>query len=194
MSKYNRKSATYEEVAEAISKHKTMGGSAISLGIDRRTFYKIASEYGLYHGDARGGKKFDLLDILAGKHPQYPTSKLSKRLVKEGYKKYECQSCGISDWNGKPISLELNHIDGNSGNHALENLELICPNCHSQTDTYRSKKLKITNLEGRAHGAQADLKSVPLGPTLGEGSIPLPSATRRGRSYAHVGELVDPPA
>lgn len=83
---------------------------------------------------------FDLQDILDGKHPQYPTSKLSKRLVKAGIKEYRCERCLISEWNSEPISLELNHIDGNNGNHALVNLELLCPNCHSQTPTYRNKK------------------------------------------------------
>ncbi len=145
MSKNNRKNVSRVEIENAIRTHKTMGGAAISLGLDRRTFKKIAEEYGLYDGGVgrRGGGRFDLIDILEGKHPQYPTSKLSKRLVKEGYKKYKCEQCGIFEWNGKAISLELNHIDGNSGNHKLSNLELICPNCHSQTDTYRSKKLKI---------------------------------------------------
>lgn len=145
MTRNNRKIVSKIDIENAVRTHKTMGGAAISLGLDRRTFKKIAEEYGLYDGGIgkRGGGRFELEDILNGKHPQYPTSKLSKRLVKEGYKRYECEHCNISNWNGKPISLELNHIDGNSGNHLLSNLELICPNCHSQTDTYRSKKLKI---------------------------------------------------
>lgn len=141
MSKHNRKTFSKHEIDNAIALHRTMRGAALSLNIDSRTFARIAKEYGVYDGTGKGGKKFDLNDILAGKHPQYPTSKLSKRLVSSGLKKYECESCGISEWNGKPIALELNHIDGNSGNHVLKNLELICPNCHSQTETYRSKKI-----------------------------------------------------
>jgi len=133
-------------IEEAIEKNLTMGGAAKFLGLDRRTFRRIAEEYQLY--DPKRGSynqysgRFETKDILDGKYPQYPTSKLSKRLVKEGYKKYQCEECGIKDWNGKPISLELNHKDGNNGNHQLKNLELLCPNCHSQTPTYRSKKLK----------------------------------------------------
>ena len=148
MSSHNKKLVSKDRVVNAITASRTMGAAALLLGLDRRTFKKLAEEYGVYDGGVgmRGGGRFELEDILAGKHPQYPTSKLSKRLVKEGYKVYECEHCKISVWNGKPISLELNHIDGNSGNHALENLELICPNCHSQTDTYRSKKLKKDRL------------------------------------------------
>jgi predicted nucleic acid-binding Zn ribbon protein len=51
-----------------------------------------------------------------------------------------CSECGIGDlWNGKPITLQLDHMDGNSDNNNLNNLRLLCPNCHSQTETYGSK-------------------------------------------------------
>ena len=147
MSRHNRKLFSKEEIQNAITIGKTMGGAAKALNIDWRTFKRIASEFDLYDGEInRGGIKFELKDILDGKHPQYPTSKLSKRLVKDGLKEYQCESCGISNWNGKLISLELNHKDGNNGNHSLDNLELLCPNCHSQTDTYRSKNLVAKKL------------------------------------------------
>lgn len=51
----------------------------------------------------------------------------------------KCSICGITDWNNKPITLELEHIDGNSENNSPKNLCLICPNCHSQTLTYKNK-------------------------------------------------------
>jgi len=138
---------TRQQIEEAIANSDTMGGAAKYLKISERTFKKEALKYDLYKPVGQKKTKFDIKDILAGKHPQYPTSHLSKRLVKEGYKLYKCESCGIEDYNGKAISLELNHIDGNNGNHALNNLELLCPNCHSQTDTYRSKKLKLRRVD-----------------------------------------------
>ena len=51
----------------------------------------------------------------------------------------QCQKCGITEWNNKPIVMELEHIDGNSDNNSLENLTLLCPNCHSQTPTYKNR-------------------------------------------------------
>lgn len=51
----------------------------------------------------------------------------------------KCAVCGIEDWNGKPIILEVEHRDGNSEDSSRENVCLICPNCHSQTDTYKGK-------------------------------------------------------
>ncbi|MGB2240169.1 MAG: HNH endonuclease [Pseudomonadales bacterium] len=50
---------------------------------------------------------------------------------------YNCSSCGIGDeWNGKPITLQLDHINGVNNDHRLDNLRMLCPNCHSQTDTW----------------------------------------------------------
>ena len=82
---------------------------------------------------------YDLHDILNGKHPNYKSSSLLKRLVKEGLKEYKCEICGIKEWNNKEISLILHHIDGNHSNNHLENLQILCPNCHSQTDNYAGK-------------------------------------------------------
>jgi predicted nucleic acid-binding Zn ribbon protein len=69
------------------------------------------------------------------------TGKFSKGPIKRylAEKQEGCWECGITEWNGKPIVLELEHIDGNSLNNQEENLSLLCPNCHSQTDTYKGK-------------------------------------------------------
>lgn len=147
MSKFNAKTFTKEEIEFAIAEGKTMGGAAKVLNVDWRTFKKEADKHGLYEKQNSGGKKFSLIDILNGLHPQYPTSKIIPRLVKEGYKSYRCECCGLSEWNNKRIGLELNHIDGNNANHKLENLEILCPNCHSQTDTFKSRNIKKKKLE-----------------------------------------------
>lgn len=53
----------------------------------------------------------------------------------------KCWSCGITEWNNQKIVFELEHIDGNSENNNLENLSILCPNCHSQTPTYKAKNI-----------------------------------------------------
>ena len=62
---------------------------------------------------------------------------LKKYLLREHGEK--CWSCGITEWNNKPIVFELEHIDGNSENNSITNLSILCPNCHSQTPTYKNR-------------------------------------------------------
>lgn len=70
---------------------------------------------------------------------------LRKRLLHE--RNHTCEQCGIgNEYNGKPLSLELDHIDGNSNNNKIENLRILCPNCHSQTPTHRAKNIKYKRL------------------------------------------------
>jgi 5-methylcytosine-specific restriction endonuclease McrA len=52
----------------------------------------------------------------------------------------QCGECGIAEWNGKPIVLELHHINGDNSINTRNNLVFLCPNCHSQTDSWRIKK------------------------------------------------------
>lgn len=54
-----------------------------------------------------------------------------------------CKECGISEWRGQPLSLELNHIDGNNQNYVRENLEALCPNCHSITPNWRGRNKNV---------------------------------------------------
>jgi DNA-binding CsgD family transcriptional regulator len=61
---------------------------------------------------------------------------LKGRLLNEGLKENRCEICGISEWQGKPLNMQLHHKNGDGHDNRLENLELLCANCHSQTDTY----------------------------------------------------------
>lgn len=139
-----------EYFIEVCQSAKSMSKAAAVLKLHFNTFKKKAIELGVYLPNQSGkglskrhnGSKIPLNEILEGKHPQYQTNKLRIRLIKEGLKMHQCECCGIEDWMNKPISLELDHIDGNRTNHILENLRILCPNCHSQTSTYRAKNIE----------------------------------------------------
>ena len=68
------------------------------------------------------------------------TSKLRRKLIEDGIKEKKCEMCGNSEWMGIPITLELHHKDGNRYNNNIENLQILCPNCHSLTPNHSKKK------------------------------------------------------
>lgn len=88
-----------------------------------------------------GSKKTSLKEILIENSSYKNTSRLKERLINEKYLEYKCDCCGnIGEWQGKPLILQLDHKNGNHQDNRLENLRLLCPNCHTQTETYGSKR------------------------------------------------------
>lgn len=141
-----------EEFIKVCQESETMAIAARKLNMHFNTFKRYAIKFGCYitnqaHKGLKTGPREDRIateDILAGKYPDYQTYKLKQRLIREGYLEDKCQRCG---WDGKVegaefTPCELHHKDGNSHNHLLENLTLICPNCHSLTVNYRARNKK----------------------------------------------------
>lgn len=136
-----------EKLKQTCESSGSMALAAIKLGLHQNTLRRHAIKAGCYHPNKSGKgltkeqePKIPLEEILKGMHPYYQTNKLRKRLIKAGIKKKQCETCGnIGQWMGKPLTIELDHIDGDRSNHRIENLRMLCPNCHSQTDTFRSK-------------------------------------------------------
>jgi 5-methylcytosine-specific restriction endonuclease McrA len=78
-------------------------------------------------------------DILK-ENSSYDRSKLKSRLIKLGFLDNKCSKCGIrNEWNGSPLTLQIDHINGKYNDNRIENLRLLCPNCHSQTETFVGK-------------------------------------------------------
>lgn len=107
------------------------------MGIDTSHFTGQGHLKGRNHNWAKKTATKDILveNYLGG----VPTHKLKLRLVKEGVIERKCYKCGISEWRGQQLSLELEHKNGNRHDNRIENLSLLCPNCHSLTPTYRGR-------------------------------------------------------
>lgn len=84
----------------------------------------------------------DIDDIISNKVSYTHTHNLKNKLLKQGLLINKCSVCGIDSWMNKSISLQLDHINGIKLDNSLENLRLLCPNCHSQTTNYSGKKNK----------------------------------------------------
>jgi len=140
------KKINQEEFVKVCESSLSMSQASAKLKLHFNTFKKYALMFGCYKTNQSGKglnkkvePKIKLEKIILGEHPEFQTYKLKNRLLKENIMKNVCNSCGIKDWMGIPLNMELDHIDGNRSNHRLENLRMLCPNCHAQTDTYRSK-------------------------------------------------------
>jgi len=73
----------------------------------------------------------------------FQSNHLRKRLIAENILVARCCVCMLTDWLEQPIPLELDHLDGDRENNSLDNLRLICPNCHAMTPTYRGKNVAL---------------------------------------------------
>lgn len=82
-------------------------------------------------------------ELLFTEKSKHTRAVIRKRIISEKLLPYKCSICGISDWNGKRLSLELDHVNGINYDNRLENLRFLCPNCHSLTGTYGSKNSLI---------------------------------------------------
>ena len=85
--------------------------------------------------------------ILVANSSYRNNARLKMRLVRAGILKNECQECGVSQWRGHPLSLVLHHINGVNTDYRRENLALLCPNCHSLTDTFAGRNLRKRSLD-----------------------------------------------
>lgn len=152
---------TREEYEHAAKSSHSIAGMCRSLGIktsggNYRVIHNAIRKYALdiSHFTGQGwniGLEFKpceekpLNEILTS-NSTFQSFKLKKRLLKEGIKRSICEKCGLEQWLGATIPLELHHINGDNQDNRLENLQLLCPNCHALTDSYRGKNKKHKTL------------------------------------------------
>ena len=141
-----------EKLAEIVKNSKTIAEVMRKLGYtaNRGNSYKPFKQYlkennidfSHFLGRANGlakNDKFTLEEILVKDSKYTNMSRLKARILKSDIIEYKCVICGINEWLGKKLILQLDHINGDNRDNRLENLRFLCPNCHSQTETFCRK-------------------------------------------------------
>lgn len=146
---------TKEQLQQAVAESKTITnvlkllGYPINQGVYHRKIKASCLEFAIdtshftRKGGGSGGIGRPLNEILIENSPYPWTATLKARLIKHGLLEYKCVHCNnTGEWLGQTLSLQLDHINGINTDNRLENLRLLCPNCHSQTDTFGGRKLR----------------------------------------------------
>lgn len=110
------------------------------FGMARQTWYKAILAKRITTKDNR----IPLEELLVQDRPVNRRN-LKKRLIEVRLLKPECYICGIKTWLDKLLSLQLDHINGKKNDQRIENLRLLCPNCHSQTETFAGRNSRKKN-------------------------------------------------
>ena len=131
-----------DSIAEVLRKYdnKLTGGNYVYIKKYIKLFNINCSHFTgqLWSKGKKLGYKHPIEDYF-NNNRRFTSHKLKLRLIDEGYMEHKCNCCGLSNWNNKPIPLELHHIDGIHVNNNQNNLMLLCTNCHTQTDNYGNK-------------------------------------------------------
>jgi len=146
---------TKEEIQEAVKESRSYAQALAKMGLkpkggNYRILQRKLKEFGIdvshftgqghLKGKSHNWSKKIPLDEILKEGTIYQSFKLKNRLLKEKFLENKCSECGLDDeWRGKKINHHLDHINGINTDNRLENLRLLCPNCHSQTDTYTGK-------------------------------------------------------
>ena len=132
-----------EAANSSLSAHEAMK----KLGCRFTTYRAHAKRLGVWFTNQSGKglvkpKKNRLTskDVFSGRPMQTGTVKVI--LLRENIITNECEVCGISEWQGKEVVCHLDHINGVCHDHSIDNLRILCPNCHSQTETYAGKNCR----------------------------------------------------
>ena len=143
----------------AVAQNTTIAGIIRAMGWGKpngtlyRRFRRLVAERGLdishmtgqswSGGQALPTRRRPLTDYFVKQGPFITSSRLRRRLIAEGLKSCCCEECGLEEWLGRPIPLELDHINGDPSDNRLENLRILCANCHALTPTWSHRNVQL---------------------------------------------------
>ena len=134
-----------EDILQWIEENQSKAFMAKELHCKQETLNNYLKKMGIEYSGNQSGKGFTKvkkrwsLEEYLQNSSDIQTFKVKTRILEEGIKEHKCECCGLTEWMGKPIPLEIHHKDGDRSHNELSNFELLCPNCHAFTDSYRGK-------------------------------------------------------
>ena len=178
LSKIVKESCSYSQIAEKIGYSK-QGGSNILAVKEMINYY----DFDISHlkGQSSSKNTFDYSRFRKGNVIKI-VSALPALVNLRGHK---CECCENSEWNNCPIPLEVHHKDGDKLNNELDNLELLCPNCHAQTENWRGKN----SFKKKEISEEQFVKALKSKPNIRQALLSL-GLTAKGGNYSRARELI----
>jgi len=183
-----KNSRTYSDVLRALGK-SVIGGNSFTNLQKKLNELKIDYSHFVGRGHSKGkkyeNKKVPINDYLSNKR-KINSYCLKRRLIKDGIKIHKCEDCENYEWKDSLIPLELHHKDGDKFNNNLDNLILLCPNCHAFTVNYRAKnRKKITIKYKRRISEEEIIKAIQESPNTAQALKKL-GLNIYGQNYARI--------
>lgn len=154
-----KKSSTISEVLFKLG--YTVKGNSWGYSQVKRRMDDLNLDYSIFKGKSAVIKTGRLNNVrkedILKENCKHQRTVLRRYVIKNNLIPYKCAICGCTEWQGKTLSLELDHINGINNDNRLENLRFLCPNCHSQTSTYGSRNKQLNSSE---YDIQDDLRKM----------------------------------
>lgn len=166
------------EVAKKLGYEKDGGGTRTTL----KTMYEeLNLDTSHFKGQGWNAGNYDYSLFAKGEVKKSGRTMAAPLIALRGQK---CECCGITEWLGNPIKLEVHHLDGDRLNNELDNLQLLCPNCHAYTETYCRKNVNI-HVEDEVLA-----KALKDSPNIRQALIKV-GMTPKGGNYTRARELIE---
>lgn len=175
-----KESTSYAQLALKVGYGKTSGSATYQV---KQMVEQLRLDISHFKGQGWNKDNFDYSRFKYGNHIKSGTA-TNALIALRGHK---CERCGNTEWLGEPIPLQVHHIDGDGLNSALENLQLLCPNCHALTDNFCGKNIKSREKDYVSDEELVDALNNNKNISRALQSVGL---TPKGRNYWRAYELI----
>lgn len=186
LKEFVEQSTSIAQVASLCGYAEKSGSGALAIR-QMIEYYNFDTSHFLdLNGSSEAIKKLDdQSDFVYGK--AIKSEKMKNHLIY--LRGHKCEKCGNTEWQGQLIPLEVHHIDGDRLNNVLENLQLLCPNCHAQTENYRNKNNSVEKEKRNAVPDEDFVQALQTSKNIRQALLKLGLAAKGG-NYTRANEII----